>query len=50
VGAAWLYGERLQPAQWIGAALVVLSVGVISIRAARPTMPVDARLLESRAR
>jgi drug/metabolite transporter (DMT)-like permease len=38
VAAAWLYGERLQPLQWIGAILIVLSVGVISIRAARPSL------------
>jgi probable blue pigment (indigoidine) exporter len=37
VAAGWLYGERLQPLQWVGATLVVLSVAVISIRAARPS-------------
>lgn len=37
IAAGWLYGERLQPAQWIGAVLVVISVGVIAIRAARPS-------------
>jgi drug/metabolite transporter (DMT)-like permease len=36
IAAGWLYGERLQPVQWIGAILVVASVAVISIRAARP--------------
>jgi drug/metabolite transporter (DMT)-like permease len=49
VGAAWLYGERLQPAQWIGAILVVLSVGVISIRAARPSIPAIDAVAEPRA-
>jgi drug/metabolite transporter (DMT)-like permease len=42
IAAGWLYGERLQPVQWLGAALVVVSVGVISIRAARPPAPATA--------
>jgi drug/metabolite transporter (DMT)-like permease len=34
IAGGWLFGERLQPVQWIGAGLVVVSVAVISIRAA----------------
>jgi drug/metabolite transporter (DMT)-like permease len=30
VGGAWLAGERLQPIQWLGAILVVVSVAVIT--------------------
>ena len=36
IAAAWLYGERLQPMQWLGAVVVVGAVAVVSIRAARP--------------
>lgn len=36
VAAAWLVGERLEPLQWLGAILVVVSVAAITIRAARP--------------
>jgi probable blue pigment (indigoidine) exporter len=36
VTAAAVFGDRLQPIQWIGAALVVSAVTVITIRAARP--------------
>lgn len=39
VGAAWLIGERLQPLQWVGAAIVVGSVAFITSRAARPPTP-----------
>jgi drug/metabolite transporter (DMT)-like permease len=37
VAGGWLAGERLQPLQWLGAMLVVLSVAAITIRVARPT-------------
>jgi hypothetical protein len=36
VAAGWLAGERLQPLQWLGAVLVVVSVAAITIRMARP--------------
>jgi drug/metabolite transporter (DMT)-like permease len=36
IAAAWIYGERLEPTQWLGAMLVVGAVAVVSIRAARP--------------
>lgn len=36
VAGGWLLGERLQPLQWLGAVLVVLSVAAITIRVARP--------------
>ena len=36
VTGAWLLGERLEPLQWLGAVLVIASVAVITIRAARP--------------
>ena len=36
VAGAWLLGERLALVQWIGAALVVASVAVITTRVARP--------------
>jgi drug/metabolite transporter (DMT)-like permease len=32
VASAWLFGERLQPLQWIGAAIVVASVAAITVR------------------
>lgn len=35
VGLGWLAGERLQPLQWLGAALVVVAVAAISVRATR---------------
>jgi drug/metabolite transporter (DMT)-like permease len=36
VAGGWLAGERLEPLQWLGAILVVLSVAAITIRVARP--------------
>jgi probable blue pigment (indigoidine) exporter len=36
VAGGWLAGERLEPLQWFGAVLVVLSVAAITIRVARP--------------
>jgi drug/metabolite transporter (DMT)-like permease len=36
VAGGWLAGERLEPLQWLGAILVVISVAAITIRAARP--------------
>ena len=36
VAGAWLAGERLEPIQWLGAAIVIASVAIITIRAARP--------------
>jgi probable blue pigment (indigoidine) exporter len=36
VAGGWLAGERLEPVQWVGAILVVLSVAAITIRVARP--------------
>lgn len=36
VAGGWLAGERLEPIQWLGAILVVLSVAAITIRVARP--------------
>jgi probable blue pigment (indigoidine) exporter len=36
VAGGWLTGERLEPLQWVGAILVVLSVAAITIRVARP--------------
>lgn len=36
VAGGWLVGERLEPLQWLGAILVVLSVATITIRVARP--------------
>lgn len=36
VAVAWLFGERLAPVQWLGAALVVGAVAAITIRVARP--------------
>jgi drug/metabolite transporter (DMT)-like permease len=35
VAGAWLAGERLEPVQWLGVILVVVSVAAITIRAAR---------------
>jgi len=35
IAVAALFGERLEPAQWAGAAVVVASVAVITVRAAR---------------
>jgi drug/metabolite transporter (DMT)-like permease len=35
VGAAWLVGERLEPLQWLGGALVVGAVAVITMRPSR---------------
>lgn len=37
VAGGWLVGERLEPLQWLGALLVVVSVAAITIRAARPS-------------
>ena len=49
VAAAWLYGERLQPMQWLGAVVVVGAVAVVSIRAARPVAgALDGAAIESR--
>ena len=36
VAGGWLAGERLEPLQWVGAILVVVSVAAITIRVARP--------------
>lgn len=36
VAAGWFVGERLQPLQWLGALLVIVSVAAITIRTARP--------------
>ena len=36
VAGGWLAGERLEPVQWLGAILVVVSVAAITIRVARP--------------
>ena len=36
VAGGWLVGERLEPLQWLGAGLVVVSVAAITIRVARP--------------
>ena len=36
VAGGWLAGERLEPLQWLGAILVVVSVAAITIRVARP--------------
>lgn len=36
IAVAGTFGERLEPIQWVGAILVVASVAVITIRAARP--------------
>jgi probable blue pigment (indigoidine) exporter len=36
VAGGWLVGERLEPLQWLGAILVVVSVAAITIRVARP--------------
>jgi drug/metabolite transporter (DMT)-like permease len=37
LAGSWLVGERLEPGQWVGAALVVASVAAITIRIARPS-------------
>lgn len=37
VGLGFVFGERLEPLQWAGAAVVVASVAVITIRAAQPS-------------
>jgi probable blue pigment (indigoidine) exporter len=34
VAAATLLGERLAPVQWVGAAVVVIAVGVVTVRSA----------------
>ena len=36
VAGGWLAGERLEPLQWLGAILIVVSVAAITIRVARP--------------
>ena len=36
LAGSWLAGERLDPIQWVGAGLVVVSVAAITIRVARP--------------
>jgi drug/metabolite transporter (DMT)-like permease len=43
VAAAWLSGERLQPLQWAGAVVVILSVATITIRSAGGQQPDDDR-------
>jgi drug/metabolite transporter (DMT)-like permease len=43
VAGAWLAGERLQPLQWVGAVVVVLSVAAITIRAAGRNEPATGR-------
>jgi drug/metabolite transporter (DMT)-like permease len=35
VAAGWFVGERLQPLQWLGALLVIVSVAAITLRTAR---------------
>jgi probable blue pigment (indigoidine) exporter len=42
IAVAGAFGERLEPIQWVGAILVVSSVAVITIRAARPVPPAVA--------
>ena len=42
VGVAWLFGERLQPLQWVGGALVVAAVASITIRGQRALRPAIA--------
>jgi drug/metabolite transporter, DME family len=37
--AAWLLGEHLGPAQWLGAALMLLAIAGLGRREARPTAP-----------
>jgi probable blue pigment (indigoidine) exporter len=49
VAVAWLFGERLAPVQWLGAALVVASVAVITIRVARPVPPSPSTLAPASA-
>jgi probable blue pigment (indigoidine) exporter len=41
VGAATLLGDRLAPAQWIGAAVVVIAVGLITVRSASADAPAE---------
>jgi drug/metabolite transporter (DMT)-like permease len=36
VGAATLVGERLEPAQWVGAGIVIVAVACVGLLAARP--------------
>jgi probable blue pigment (indigoidine) exporter len=43
VSVAAAFGERLEPIQWIGAALVVGTVTVITIRSARPVETAGSR-------
>jgi probable blue pigment (indigoidine) exporter len=43
LAGGWLVGERLQPLQWIGAVVVVASVAIITVRAARPAAEPDER-------
>jgi probable blue pigment (indigoidine) exporter len=35
VAGAWIVGERLEPLQWLGAAIVIVAVAAITIRVAR---------------
>jgi probable blue pigment (indigoidine) exporter len=41
LAGGWLVGERLQPLQWMGAVVVVVSVAAITIRAAQPARADD---------
>jgi probable blue pigment (indigoidine) exporter len=43
LAGGWLVGERLLPLQWMGAAVVVVSVAAITIRAGQPTRADDVR-------
>ena len=42
VGVAWLFGERLQPLQWVGGALVVAAVAAITLGGRQTPQPVVA--------
>lgn len=41
-GVAWLFGERLQPLQWVGGALVVAAVAAITLGGRQTPQPVVA--------
>lgn len=49
VAGGWLTGERLEPLQWLGAILVVVSVAAITIRAARPADATKGQLSSAEA-
>ena len=48
VALGWLIGERLEPVQWLGGAIVVAAVAAIAIRGGRP-QPSDAGPVPSEA-